>query len=390
MKGSDKASLDATLARLRDYQQVLAAFSRISSSALPRDRLLHHVAAQAARVTRIKRAKVLRHRPEKGDLLLEAGVGWKPGVVGHATLGIDSQSPPGRTIQTGAPVAIEDLPNDREYRYSDLLRDHGIVSLLNVPVMIDGRTWGVLEVDTEQPTKFDELDIEFLTTLANMTGNAVARQDSDNKAIELAAQNSRNQAHAEIVLKELQHRFKNNLQSVVSFLEIKRREAQAQETREYLGAAIGRVQAIAIAHDLLSSGNESSSIDFGDYLRTLCANINPSNDAVTIDVEVAQALMPLDRAVPAGLVVNELVTNSMKYAFGNAGGRIRVTFATVSYSSEACVSVEDDGKGLELPPPKRGLGLRLVEGLARQLGGRIEHVKVDVGTRTVLCFPVAF
>jgi two-component sensor histidine kinase/putative methionine-R-sulfoxide reductase with GAF domain len=384
-----KAELAAALARVRDYQQVLAAFSRNASQALPRERLLHHAAAQVARVTHIKHAKVLRYRPDKGDLLLEAGVGWKPGIVGHATLGIDSRSPPGRTMQTGAPVTVEDLPNDPEYRYSELLRNHGIVSLLNVPVMIDGRTWGVLEVDTVQATKFDEWDVDFMSTFANMIGGALARLEAEQKAIEAGAQISRNQAHAEIVLKELQHRVKNNLQAIVGFLAVKRRDAQAHETREHLSAAIGRVQAIALAHDLLSSGDQASSIDFGDYLRTLCANINPAHEAISIEVDAPQAIIPLDRAVPAGLVVNELITNSIKYAFGNAGGKIRVVLEIVGNASEASVCIEDDGKGMELPP-KRGLGLRLVEGFAQQLGGRVDYVKVDTGSRTVLCFPVAF
>jgi two-component sensor histidine kinase len=149
------------------------------------------------------------------------------------------------------------------------------------------------------------------------------------------------------------------------------------------------VQAIALAHDLLSSGKQASSIDFGDYLRTLCANINPTHETIRIEVDAAQAIIPLDRAVPAGLVVNELITNSIKYAFGNACGKIRVVLKTVSNASEASVCIEDDGKGMELPP-KRGLGLRLVEGFAQQLGGRVEYVKVDTGSRTVLCFPVAF
>jgi two-component sensor histidine kinase len=386
---SKKDQAGATLARVRDYQQVLAAFSRVAGNALPREKLLHHATAQVARVTHIQHVKILRYRPDKGDLLLEAGVGWNPGVVGHATLGVDDRSPPGRTIQTGAPVAVEHLPDDREYRYSELLKEHGIVSLLNVPVIIDGRTWGVLEVDTVQRTTFDAWDIDFLSTLANMIGHAMARQDAEQKAIEAAAQNSRNQANAEIVLKELQHRVKNNLQSIVGFLAVKRREAQITETREHLNAAIGRVQAIALAHDLLCSGDQASSIDFGDYLRTLCASIHPAQDGISIEVDAPHAVIPLDRAVPAGLVVNELVTNSIKYAFGKAGGKIRVVFNAVSNASEACIRVEDDGKGMEVPP-KRGLGLRLVEGFAQQLGGRVEHVKVEIGSRTVLCFPVAF
>jgi two-component sensor histidine kinase len=92
--------------------------------------------------------------------------------------------------------------------------------------------------------------------------------------------------------------------------------------------------------------------------------------------------------VPAGLVVNELVTNSIKYAFGNAGGRIRVQFAKTSNSSEGCITVEDDGEGIAIPP-KKGVGLTLVESFAQQIQGRIEYVGTDGGTRIILRFPVA-
>src|SRR5437764_7681961 len=99
--------------------------------------------------------------------------------------------------------------------------------------------------------------------------------------------------------------------------------------------------------------------------------------------------MPLNRAVPAGLIVNELVTNSIRRGFGNAGGSIRVSFEVLSNSSEACLCVDDDGTGMKLPPAT-GVGFKLIKGLAHQLGGRVEHLEVERGTRTRVCFPVAF
>jgi two-component sensor histidine kinase len=87
------------------------------------------------------------------------------------------------------------------------------------------------------------------------------------------------------------------------------------------------------------------------------------------------------------LVVNELVTTSIKYAFRNSGGHIRIKFAIVSNSSEGCVSVEDDGGGMDIPP-KKGLGLTLIEGFAQQIQGHVEFVQVEAGSRTILCFPV--
>jgi two-component sensor histidine kinase len=375
--------------RLREYHQVLGSFTRVASEAIPLDRLLHHAAAQAARVTQIKRAKVMRYRPEAGDLLVEAGVGWKPGVVGQATLGIDDRSPPGRSIQTAGPVAIEDLPNDNEYDHSGLLQDHGVVSLLNVPIMIDGRTWGVLEVDTEQRTKFDEVDIEFLGTLANIIANTIARHEAEEKTVRVLSQAARQQSDADIALRELQHRTKNNLQVIVSLLSIKRRQVQSQEARDVLTAAIRRVEAVALAHDLLETGKDTANVDFAEYLRSLCGSIEPDQRGIEIKVDAADALLPLNRAVPAALIINELVTNSIKYAFGNAGGAIRVGFETAANRSEACVCVEDNGIGMKLPP-QPGIGLKLVNALAQKLGGRIEYCETERGTRTRLYFPAVF
>ena len=243
-----------------------------------------------------------------------------------------------------------------------------------------GAAGGLLEVDTVRQTIFDEWDVGFLSTLANILGGALARLESDQKLLEAGAQKSRDQAHSDIVVRELQHRVKNNLQIIVPFIALKRREAKSLETQEKLESVIGRVQAIALAHDQLSIGDASSSVDFGDYLRALCANIDPRRPDVSIDVDASNAAIPLDRAVPAGLIVNELVTNCIKYAVGNAGGQIRVTFKLISNSSEASISVEDNGKGMPLPP-QQGFGLSLVEGFARQLSGKIAYMRVHAHSK---------
>jgi two-component sensor histidine kinase/putative methionine-R-sulfoxide reductase with GAF domain len=384
---ANSRTAEQTLNRVREYQRTLEGLSRIGGAAMPPDRLMHHVAAQVSRVTHIGHTKIMRYRADKGDLLIEAGVGWKPGVVGNVSLAVDHRSPAGRAFQTGAPVFIHDIAESPDYRMPEVLRQHGIVSLANVPVMIDGRTWGVLEVDSTEPFSFDEWDMGFLSTLANMMGTTLALYDSQEKNIEAAAQRARERAQSDIALRELQHRVKNNLQIIVAFLSLKVRESSA-EVRERLNSVIGRVQAIALAHDLLSIAGETSSVDFADYLRSLCANIDPQRPDLTIEVDAQNVKIPIDRAVPAGLVVNELVTNSMKYAFGNGGGRIRVHFSPISNSSEGCVSVEDDGKGMPIPP-KKGLGLSLVEGFAQQIQGRVEFVKVETGSKTMLCFPAA-
>jgi two-component system, sensor histidine kinase PdtaS len=86
----------------------------------------------------VEHVKILRYRPLTGDLILEAGTGWREGVVGSATFPIALSSPPARAYQTGQPVVIPDIRIAKDYQASPILLDHGIVSLLNVPLQIDG------------------------------------------------------------------------------------------------------------------------------------------------------------------------------------------------------------------------------------------------------------
>jgi two-component sensor histidine kinase len=387
-KGRTAASLEERIVRMHDYQHALAALSRAASESLAADRLMHYVTAHVSRVTHIKRVKIMQYRPDRGDLLVVAGVGWKPGVVGTLTLGIDSASPPGRTIQTAGPVIIEDLPNDPEFRLSGVLRDHGIVSVLNVPIMVDSRTWGVLEVDAETPRTFGDDDVVFLTTAANILGVAFRRYETERKAGEQAAEHLEGRNRAEVLMRELQHRVKNNLQTIVAFLSLQRRRAETAESRDKLASVMERVHAIALAHDQLALRGDSGDVDFGDYLHALCANIDPHRDGVTIEVDVnATFFLSLDRAVPAGLIVNELVTNSLKYAFDDTGGLIRVSFTTDPDRGEANLVVEDNGRGIG-EPRAGGLGLTLIDAFTRQLGGKTGRKEVGRGTRTEVCFPL--
>ncbi len=147
-----------------------------------------------------------------------------------------------------------------------------------------------------------------------------------------------------------------------------------------------RVLAIGLAHDQLSFKDSAASVDMRDYLKALVANLDPRRPHITIDTHFDSASIPLDRAVPIGLIVNELMTNSVKYAFDEDGGVISVSFHLNEGIGEAELCVSDNGRGMG-PVRPGSFGLRLVESLARQLGGRLTTPETPKGTMTRLTFP---
>ena len=180
-------------------------------------------------------------------------------------------------------------------------------------------------------------------------------------------------AQKEVLLGEVNHRIKNSLQLVASILATDARRADSAEVRARLGQAASRVQAVTSVHEMLYRSNEVSTVAFGPFLRELCKALNAGNTgtaAIQIISDAVEVELSADAAIPLALVVNELVTNALKHAFvDRERGLIRVT--TALEERELVLNVADDGSGRPLEAPS-GLGTRIVQGLADQLGGRVE------------------
>lgn len=416
---------DAAMTRGRLHRRILLDFGRISLEELGVQPLLQRAAAQLASATGVRHAKVLRYRPEEGDLLIEAGVGWRPGIVGRGRLGADIGTPAGRAVLTGEPVILADVGANPEYRLDPVLAEHGIVSIANVPLAFDGRLWGVLEIDSDRPREFDEADLEFLELLACLLAGALQRADARTRSEAAASADGLRAGRETVLLRELQHRVKNNFALVVSILSRERRAANmAAETHAAarLGRAMERVAAITLAHARLSllpgpegRPNEAAlaasgiHLDLTAHLRALCANLQVSlGDRIAIELDLdGPCPLPFDRVVAAGLIVNELISNAAKHGYpGEAeGGVVRIGLRLDDVAAEATLKVSDDGRGMEdqrLPGHAQrndatngGQGLALVAALARQLGGRVERGPGSVpgaagrrGSATIIRLPM--
>ncbi len=175
-------SIPATVAEahaeltLRLRQQELAAgfahFGLVTDAVQP---VLDEVCRVAAQGLECGLAKVLEHRPDQDRFLVRAGVGWRAGVVGHATLGGDVESPAGYAFRTGQAVLSNHLAAETRFRTPQLLVDHGVHRALNVLVGMGTWRYGVLEVDSPDPRAFSVADTAFLETLAAILAQAIAK-----------------------------------------------------------------------------------------------------------------------------------------------------------------------------------------------------------------------
>ena len=373
------------LARLERHQEILKDFGHIAAETTSLSRLLQVACVQAGRGIGIRHTKVLRHRPTLGDLFMEAGVGWKPGTVGHATLGTDIASPAGRALQSRQPVCIDDLPNAPGFRYSPLLREHGIVSLLNVPVAADGIVWGVLEVDSGTPRHFGKDDVVFLMALANILGLAIQGMLQERHTETVATRALRDAERQQMLLREHAHRTKNDFQIIVALLLAQKGRHRDPDIVNEYRQIVARVTAISMAHDQLAMRPDQPTIEIVTYLTALCGSLEHRGEHVRVETRLDSADLSHEWAVCLGLITNELVTNALKHAFPDGKGTVRVEFTADPETGQGCLIVSDDGVGMG-PPRSGSSGLRLVQGLAGQIGGTVEQEPVERGTRFCICF----
>ena len=384
---SKKTAAPELTDKLRRHIRIAVDLGKLATQTLELDSFLQQTVVQVARAVEIDHVKIMRYRPERADLLLVAGTGWKPGVVGNARFPASVKSPPGRAFQTGEPVVIADTAKAADFRISPVLNEHGIVALANVPVLIDGAAWGVLEVDSTEPRDFSADTVNFLLTASAIIGVAIQRaQVGKSETDALAAAAAAAQAR-ELLLIEMQHRVKNNFQIILSLIEMQKRRLSDQNATRALDHIGNRINAISLAHDQLNPLQGLRVVNLGVYVQALCATIEHQLEAITINVEADDVDLLIDRAVPLGLVLNEAVTNSAKHAFDGGTGAIAVRLVAGVGRGEARLSISDNGQGID-PSQPAGSGTRLIKSLAAQIGGQVEQESSKQGTTTTLQFPI--
>lgn len=181
-----------------------------------------------------------------------------------------------------------------------------------------------------------------------------------------------------ILLAELQHRVKNNLQHILSLLDIQKESLGYNNIEEVIRENQNRVHSMALLHNKLSFNGGEDKVNFEEYLYDMAAHIMAAydNPKTKIDIQLNCSMEPLriETAIPLGLVVVELMSNSLKHAFKEkTTGNIRIDVSVHPASGKNLLTYSDDGCGFDVShPQQKGIGVDLINGLLSEINATVE------------------
>jgi two-component system, sensor histidine kinase PdtaS len=372
--------------RLRQ-QSLLGEFGRAALQTRDLKQILERATALCAEGLESPFAKVLEYLPEENRLLMRAGFGWDPGAIDNISHGANLESPSGYAYDTGHGIISNDLQKEHRFQIPEILRDHGVRRVVNVLIEAGGAgngPFGILEVDSPESGQFDRADADFLTGFAGLLGIAIERQQADAKLAEAVE-------YQDLLAREMSHRIKNSLSSVVGLLHVQARGAHSMDVRNALEDASSRVAAIAQVHDQLWRGSRIGFIDLADFMNQLCGQLGSNTGGSILNCQADPMLVSADHAIPLGLLINELVTNAVKYAYPNGAGVIDVSAHEIEGSLHVVVSDQGVGlpAGFDADNPRSSLGFKVITGLVRQLHGHMTITRSEPsGAHFLLELPI--
>ena len=288
--------------------------------------------------------------------------------------------------------------NDPQSYLSSIKMPYGhppLESFLSVPLLSGGKSIGLMAV-ANRDGGYNYEQQEDLEALAPAVVQALQRKRAERALVEMD----------KIRIKEIHHRIKNNLQVIFSLLDLQAEKFQDKEILEAFRESQSRLLSMSLIHEELYKGEGTDTLDFSTYLRKLAKNLfqtyslSSENIRLYMDLE-ENAFFNMDTAVPLGIIVNELVSNSLKHAFPEKEGEIRIQLCREENNKEIdrfkeidrslfSLTISDNGKGISENIELRSLeslGLKLVNLLVDQIDGKIE-LKRNQGTEFKIIFNV--
>ncbi len=305
----------------------------------------------------------------------------------------DTKFPNWHVVTSRETIAVTDVGEDYPHFHAqaDRYASGSISSWLGVPLGVRDEVLGMVAIDRSDVTPFTDDEKRLVGTMAGHIAVAVhnsqlyrALQESEESLFDANRQK-------EVLLRELHHRSKNNMQMISSLLSLGAASVSVEEDGRVLDEVRMRIQSLAAVHEELYRSENLDRVDLSDYARRLIQMVLSSygRAGVTVGVDAQEMTASIDVSVPFGLILTELILNSYKHAFPNlSGGTIRVELS--AEGKNATLVVRDDGVGVtrenwENSPDS--LGMQLVASLVDQINGTIDLTE-GAGARWKVQFPL--
>ncbi len=406
-------SIDITLRkRAEETQKFLAEASSLLSQSLDYELTLKKVAELA--VPNIATWCAVHILGEDGSLNQLAVAHEDPSKLKWAEkirvkFPTDPNAPQGlpQVIRSATSELYHEIPDEmlvkasKDVEHLEILRQLGMKSIMMVPIVLRGKSIGAISfISAELGYLYDESDLLIAENLAARAAIAIENSQlyqKSQKEIEVRKKIEQeiisSLQEKEILLKEIHHRVKNNLQVISSLLNLQSRTIKNEEALRIFREGEARIRSIALVHEQLYKSQNLKSIRVDEYInnlmKMLLGSYGVSKDRIHFDIRVEKLLLEIDSLIACGLILNELVSNSLKYAFPNQRkGSIKIEF-TVS-DDQAKMIVSDDGVGLSNDfniETSDTLGMRLVKTLISQLDGTLQ-IRNGRGTTFEIVFPM--
>ena len=368
---SDRVNLLRELRARAKQQEAVARLGERALTEVDLQKLFEEVVVTVAEILDVEFVKILELVPGDAELLLRAGIGWKPGRIGTAHESTGRHSQAGYVLASGGPVSVIDLKSETRFAIPPLLRDHGVTSGVSVPIAgRDGRAYGVLGSHTARRRRFEEYDVSFLSAIANVIAGAIQRRQLDQRQ--------------ELMIRELRHRSGNLFSQLLALFS--QTAKTSRSVPDLVAKYEARVLALAGAHRLITEGGWKAT-SLTDLLRAL---LGPYLDRISLDGP--EVFLEPDPSFALSTALHELATNASKYgSLSGQTGRLDIAWS-VSRTAQG-LTLALDWKESGGPAPKRvrrpGFGSRLVTMvIERQLNGEVHPTFKPQGLEVHLVVPL--
>ncbi len=377
-----------------DQQTVITQLGQRALAGCDLDELFHEAVKQITQAVNVEYCKVLELLPGEKELLLRAGVGWKEGLVGHATVGTGIDSQAGYTLLSDKPVIVENLRTEKRFAGPPLLHEHGVVSGMSVIIQGQDRPFGVLGAHTTKRLKFTEDDVHFLQAVANVLAITIERKRAEEELKEsekklrylsselLTAQEKErkriaNELHDSIAASLSAIKF-----SIEKILDQMERDEQAQEG---LRDIISRVQQVnEETRRIMADLRPSLLDDLGivPAINWFCREYEKTYSHIRVEKQIDLSENDLSDSLKTAIyrVSQEAMNNIAKHSKASL-----VSLSLQEGNNGIELTIQDNGQGFDLDTVRRGLGLTTMRERTELSGGTCTIKSVKGAGTTIRC-----